>query len=199
MSEAPSAHDRLATLQRQGAARLAPARWRQLQALARRLSGQPEPVRAVLQARLDDLLDDLLDALARRIPAGEAVAPGALTAPVAQATAAPSWPRPAKASPELASAARFRQAWSHVRAQDSVSQALAQRPAQAGPLNSHALALQSLSLMNALPAGYLRRFVAHLEALQWLEAIAPQVAPPARARKPQQARQARPADKRRKP
>ena len=71
---------------------------------------------------------------------------------------------------ELASARRFRDAWDAQRALEKLDQALAQRPAQAGPLNSHALVLQSLELMRDLSPQYLRQFVLQVESLQWLAA-----------------------------
>ncbi len=155
------------------------ARQWQQQALARRLADQGAPVQALLRARLEA-------AAAPPTPPVSPPAPeAARTTPV---QAAPrqdilSWPRPRHTSDELQSAARFRRAWSRSRAQDSVSAAAAQRPPNAGPLNSQALALQSLQLMHALPGDYLRRFVAHVEALQWLQAVAPLVTAPAARRR----------------
>ena len=70
---------------------------------------------------------------------------------------------------ELASVRRFRRAWETCRTQDEVEQAVARRPVNAGPLNSHVLVLQSLGLMQALSPEYLQRFLAHVETLQWLE------------------------------
>jgi hypothetical protein len=70
---------------------------------------------------------------------------------------------------ELASVRGFRQAWARGRTLDQVELALVRKPANAGPLNSHALVLQALSLMRDLSPDYLRRFVAGVEALQWLE------------------------------
>lgn len=84
---------------------------------------------------------------------------------------------------ELPSVRRFRHAWTRVRAQDQVAQAVARRPAQAGPLNSHALVLQSLAMMRELSPEYLRRFVEHVETLQWLEQAAPPAAPARTPRK----------------
>lgn len=77
---------------------------------------------------------------------------------------------------ELASVRRFRQAWSRSRAQDQVEQAVARRPSQAGPLNSHALVLESLDLMRSLSPDYLRHFLVHVESLQWLEEARERVA-----------------------
>ncbi len=70
---------------------------------------------------------------------------------------------------ELASVGRFRQAWETVRTLDRLEEAVARAPANAGPLNSHALVLRSLAMMGELSTDYLRRFMAHAEALHWLE------------------------------
>jgi hypothetical protein len=71
---------------------------------------------------------------------------------------------------ELASARRFRHAWNSGRTLDQLQQAIARTPANAGPLNSHALAVRSLELMGELSTDYLRRFLVSVETLQWLEA-----------------------------
>jgi hypothetical protein len=70
---------------------------------------------------------------------------------------------------ELASVRRFKQAWETSLLRDEVERAVARKPANAGPLNSHALVLQSLGMMQQLSPHYLRRFLTHVEALQWLE------------------------------
>ena len=70
---------------------------------------------------------------------------------------------------ELASVRRFRSAWSASRSQEQLEQALARKPAQAGPLNSHVLVLQALELMGELSPDYLRHFLLHVDSLQWLE------------------------------
>lgn len=147
------------------------ARQWQQQALARRLADQGAPVQALLRARLE------AGAAAQPTPP----APDSVRTAVVQAAPrhdTPAWPRPQHPSDELAGAARFRRAWSRSRAQDSVALAAAQRLPNAGPLNSQVLALQSLQLMHTLPGDYLRRFVAHVEALQWLQAMAPLVTAP---------------------
>jgi hypothetical protein len=70
---------------------------------------------------------------------------------------------------ELASARRFRHAWEGMQLLDHVDQAVSRKPPNAGPLNSHMLVLQSLAMMRELSTDYLRRFVASVETLQWLE------------------------------
>ena len=71
---------------------------------------------------------------------------------------------------ELPNARRFRRAWEGGRTLDQLQQAIARTPANAGPLNSHALAARSLALIGELSTDYLRRFLVQVETLQWLEA-----------------------------
>lgn len=73
--------------------------------------------------------------------------------------------------PEMKSVRRFRQAWSRMAAEDQLDHAFGRGPENAGPLNSHMLALRSLALMRERSPDYLRRFMAHLESLQWLEQV----------------------------
>jgi len=70
---------------------------------------------------------------------------------------------------ELFNARGFRKEWERGRALDRFEQAIARTPANAGPLNSHALVLRSLGLMRELSTDYLRRFLVQAETLQWLE------------------------------
>lgn len=83
---------------------------------------------------------------------------------------------------ELASVRRFRRTWGRGRSQDQLARATSRKPANAGPLNSHALVLQSLALMQELSPDYLRHFMTHVEALQWLETA--RDAPPPSQSKP---------------
>ena len=70
---------------------------------------------------------------------------------------------------ELSSVARFRETWSRVSADKQVEQALVRAPENAGPLNSHMLVLRSLTLMRSLSPDYVRRFMSHVDTLQWLD------------------------------
>jgi len=186
MSDLAEPAARLAALRAAGASRAEPARLDLLEALARRMEGQPAAVRALLRRKLDEGI-----AACERRVAGTAAAPvaapprGATVPRPAAATAlaalavqlhdagrarvlavAPGEPAPEH---ELASARRFRQAWQASRTLDQVEQALERKPAQAGPLNSHALVLHSLARMRELSPAYLRRFLEFAETLQWLE------------------------------
>ncbi len=95
-----------------------------------------------------------LNAYIRRVTASR-LEPGALSE-----TGAPD---------ELASVRRFRQSWDRNRTLDQLQHAVSRTPANAGPLNSHALVLRSLERMGELSPDYLRRFIVQVETLQWLE------------------------------
>ncbi|HEY6896898.1 MAG TPA: DUF2894 domain-containing protein [Rhodocyclaceae bacterium] len=70
---------------------------------------------------------------------------------------------------ELKSVSYFRDTWSSLSADQTLAQALATGPSNAGPLNSHSLVLQSLKLMRDTAPDYLKRFMAYADALLWLE------------------------------
>lgn len=85
---------------------------------------------------------------------------------------------------ELASVRRFRSAWARSRSQDRLAHAGLRRPSNAGPLNSHALVLQTLELLQQLSPEHLRHVLVQVESLQWLEELrdAPAPAAPRRSR-----------------
>lgn len=70
---------------------------------------------------------------------------------------------------ELLAARRFRESFERGHALDRIEQALSRAPAQAGPLNSHALVLRTLDRLRELSPDYLRRLMAQAETLLWLE------------------------------
>lgn len=157
-------------------------RQRYLEALARRLQDQPGPVRRLLQDKLQAALADDAARLASAQPStGAVAAPPAARTALAQLNdyIRSASPRDQQPGDELASARRFRRAWSSARSHQQVEQAAARKPANAGPLNSHALVLQSLALMQELSPDYLRHFLLQVESLQWLELASAKPAQPA--------------------
>lgn len=181
LDDATALQARLEVLRSQGAWRLDPARFHALEALARRLPAQPPPVRQLLQDKLRAGLADYAQGLALAPPRAARARPAApapasalaqLTQRLREAAGqlqGTVLPGDTYARDELASVRRFRRTWSHSRSQEQVTQAVARKPANAGPLNSHLLVLQSLALMRELSPDYLRRFLLHVESLQWLE------------------------------
>jgi hypothetical protein len=177
---------RVEALRAQGAWRVDPMRVAQLQALARRLPQQGAAVQALLRRKIEGALDELAASMqqAAQQPAPRPIATRRISAPSALA-ALKEHLRGTPARQELASVTRFRRVWSNTRAQERVLQAWTQKPANAGPLNSHALVLESLELM---PADYLRHFVSYAETLLWLQDVAAQAPAPAKPRRSAKAR-----------
>ena len=217
------------------AEQLDPAGFAHVQALARRLPGQPEAVQRLLDGKLQAAqaahaqrcaearqaiaaqAEQLLarrPALAREVRQLQAVGDAAglrrlalrteteagcaalarlneAIRSAAAARAAQSAPAGDNDPEELASARSFRRAWERDRSAGQVEQALARRPANAGPLNSHALVLQSLALMRELSPDYLQHFLVHVETLQWLEQAGEKL-PRERGTPPTTARRGRP-------
>ncbi|MBL8305378.1 MAG: DUF2894 domain-containing protein [Rubrivivax sp.] len=152
-------------------------RARRIDALARRAAGHEGAARQLLEARLQALRAAGAHAAAEAQPAGAhpATPLGGLLDHIAQCTATPQATRP-----ELRSVSRHRGTWSRLSVEQRVHQALAQVPAQAGPLNTQRLVHEALRTLRELSPEYLHRLVAQVETLLWLEQAA-QGAPAARA------------------
>jgi hypothetical protein len=140
----------IAAMQRRGANLDGEAR-RALEArlaeLRSREPGAPEPgPGAAADPTQPSPLGELIDALVREAPAG-------------------------RAYPEVPALAGFRQLWSTLRADSQLRQSVAHAPADAGPLNSTALASRAIALMREVSPGYLRSFLAYVDDLAWLERL----------------------------
>lgn len=183
----------LADLLARGAARREPVRFHFARALARRSAAQTGAVRQQLDARLARVLADLqqrLDTHPHPTPAVSDTPPapgrGLLGLMLVQAGSAASTAGPASgpgtpgAAPpaELRAVRDFGATWARLRLDQQLQRAQDQQPGNAGPLNSHRLVLQALQQLRQLSPAYLQRFMAHAEALLWLERAA--VEPPAR-------------------
>ena len=168
-----------------GAWQVDPARFFFLEALARRIAGQPQAVQYALAGKLEAAMADFAARVAAQPAPATAAERRKAAAPVrclplaqlneavrsaaaARAAHAPA-EEPTQDPHELASVRRFRRTWDRSRTLEQVERAVARRPANAGPLNSHVLVLQSLDLMRGLSTEYLRHFLMHVETLQWLE------------------------------
>ena len=79
----------------------------------------------------------------------------------------------AQPATELKSLRYFRSTWSRLSLEQQLARALAQAPDNAGPLNSHFLVLQALIRMRDIAPQYLEGFIAHVDALFWLERADP--------------------------
>lgn len=190
----PAAHlvaERLQALAAQDAALHAPLDWHFATVLAQRTQAACGAVQAKLAQRLDQALSALDARLAAPSPAAaanEAPQPSPLTGLLSDMGAALLTPAPAaspsgraprtataaprnapSARPELKSVGRMRKTLSRLKVRQQVSQALAQPPQHAGPINSQMLVLRSLALMQEISPEYLHRFMSHVDALMTLE------------------------------
>ena len=191
----------LAALREADAPRLDPVRFHYIEALWQRTQAAPAGVQRVLVARLQQAVADCRASLPQaQAAAPKPHAPATRRAPVP--TALPAAPSPLAAlnqhirsraqggtahatsapmpgaAPDMKSVQRFRDVWSHIAADQQVSQAIVQGPENAGPLNSHRLVLRSLALMRSLSPDYLRRFLEHADALLWLDQAQQKLASP---------------------
>lgn len=81
---------------------------------------------------------------------------------------------------DLKSVSHFRGTWLKLQVEQTVKQALATGPSNAGPLNAHSLILQSLKLMSNASPGYLNQFMAYADAMLWLDRANMRVTPTTR-------------------
>ncbi|WP_341645173.1 DUF2894 domain-containing protein [Thauera sp. SDU_THAU2] len=89
-----------------------------------------------------------------------------------QNTAAPlAAAAPGASGGELKSLHYFGSIWSRLSLEQQLSQALAQAPENAGPLNSHFLVLQALIRMRDIAPQYLENFMSYADALLWLDLL----------------------------
>lgn len=81
--------------------------------------------------------------------------------------------RHSTAGSELKTVQQHRGTWAQLQIDQRLHQALVQVPDNAGPLNTQRLLLQALTLMRETSPPYLQHFMAHAEALLWLDATSP--------------------------
>ncbi|WP_291935231.1 DUF2894 domain-containing protein [Limnohabitans sp.] len=178
----PSPADALTLLQAEGAAWAAeaaqrdPVGWHYIRVLAERTRTQTGPAQALLQAKLSTAVAQLQARLAA--PQNPNTLPSRSTASplstLLQDMAAPSAERPLSPSGhgrmDNPRVAQFRQQLGKISVQKQVTQAIAQAPQNAGPINSHMLVLRSLGLMRDLSPDYLNRFMGYVDTLLFLDA-----------------------------
>ncbi len=175
----------LHALQARGVHQRDPVRWHFVAALQRRAAGQQGAVRQQLDGRLARALADLQQRHAGPVPASSQAASTTTAGPLAallQHIAQGSSTPPT----ELKAVRQFSHTWARLQVDQQLAGALARQPDNAGPLNSQRLMLQTLQRLRQLSPAYLQRFMAHADALLWLEdstsSAAPAAGPSRRAR-----------------
>ena len=182
MTEAsPSPSDAQALLQpaqAAEAAQLDPVGWHHIQVLTERTRTQTGLAQVLLQAKLNSALAQLQARLAaQKKQHTQHIQPTRHTPSPLSALlrdmAAPSADRPLSPGghgrmdkPHIV---QFRQQLGKISVQKQVTQAIAQAPQNAGPINSHMLVLRSLGLMRDLSPDYLNRFMGYVDTLFFLD------------------------------
>ncbi|WP_090139440.1 DUF2894 domain-containing protein [Limnohabitans sp. DM1] len=169
-------------LRSRGAAQVDPIGWHYIETLAKRTGAQSDAVQPLLNRKLRDELERLQAQMgetnAQKGPNGhhEGQAPplgSPLSALLSEMTrhtslAGPS-DKPPSSRPENPRVQQFRQQLHKISVQKSVTQAIAQAPQNAGPINSHMLVLRSLGLMRDICPDYLNRFMLYVDTLLCLD------------------------------
>jgi hypothetical protein len=174
------------SLQARGAAQLEPVGWHYITVLSERARAQTGPA----QRLLNDKLEMALVRLKATLDAAPIEGASCQTA-LLEKTSSPSSPsvsplaallkemQPESANPvtgipsawraESPRIRQFRKQLGQISVQKQVSQAMAQAPQNAGPINSHMLVLRSLGLMRDASPDYLSRFMGYVDTLLFLE------------------------------
>lgn len=178
----PSPADALNLLQAEGAAWAAeaaqrdPVGWHYILVLAERTRSQTGPAQALLQAKLGAAVAQLQARLAAPQKPNTLLSRSTASplSALLQDMAAPSAERPLSPSGQgrmdNPRVVQFRQQLGKISVQKQVTQAIAQAPQNAGPINSHMLVLRSLGLMRDLSPDYLNRFMGYVDTLLFLDA-----------------------------
>jgi hypothetical protein len=183
----------LAALRAQGADAIAPLRFRQLEAMARRMPAQPEAVQRVLATRLAAGIaaykgmvimaspKAAAASLEDRLHSAQAACPlAALNRHIAEQTHTPTALKAPKGHKgqgaslppvDMKSVQRFREIWGRIATERQMADAIMRAPDNAGPLNSHKLMLRALTLMQGLSPDYLSRFLTQMDGLLWLHQV----------------------------
>jgi len=162
--------------------------WHYIEVLAAKTQTHTGTTQTLLQGKLDKALGDLSARMAAaksqhqapsatttaRLSSSSAPSPLAqllqALSPLAQPTpSASAASKPSHWRAESPRVQQFRKTLSKLSVQKQVTQAIAQAPQNAGPINSHMLVLRSLGLMRELSPDYLNRFIAYVDTLLCLD------------------------------
>jgi hypothetical protein len=174
MNEVAPALPDLDAMRAAGAARVDAVGWHYIETLASRTQAQSGPARVLLHAKLQEALQRFNARMTTEAqPQGH---PEPLPSPLATLlqdmgpkTAPPGSGKPAGWPSENPRIQAFKKQLNKISVQKQVTQAMAQAPQNAGPINSHMLVLRSLGLMRDISPDYLNRFMAHVDTLLYLE------------------------------
>lgn len=176
MNETTPEPPELLALRAAGAAKVDAVGWHYIETLARRSQAHSGSAQLLLQAKLKEALLQFETRRkkgaqhARPTPVPVVLSPLALLLQeIGPKNALQATGNTSRWQTENPRIEQFRQQLSRISVQKQVSQAIAQAPQNAGPINSHMLVLRSLGLMRELSTDYLNRFMAHVDTMMCLE------------------------------
>ena len=157
-----------------GVARSDAVGWHYIETLAKRTREQSGPAQRKLLAKLHAAVEHLETRLhASPVPQAQQPTMPSPLAALLQDLGGKSLPQVAGQAArwplENPRVQQFKKQLSQISVQKQVSQALAQAPQNAGPINSHMLVLRSLGLMRDISPDYLNRFMGHVDTLLCLD------------------------------
>lgn len=173
------------SLRARGAERFDAVGFRFIEALARRAEAHRDGARRVIEGRLANALAEFDRRWARarseasaeqdrpQAPSGFAELLAHVRELSSEASVGVGEPPASlvEATGELKAMRYFRRTWSKLSVDRQLSHAVAQAPENAGPLNSHFLALQALKFMRDLSPDCLSQFMSYFDALLWLDRV----------------------------
>jgi hypothetical protein len=168
-----------ATSPRPALAAFDPVGWHYTEQLSHRANEATGLTRDLLLAKLEKALSEMNARWDAKTQSDEpdAIPEAALPSPLAQllqemTTASGETPpnKPNAWRAENPHIQQFRKQLGQIRVQKQVTQAMAQAPQNAGPINSHMLVLRSLGQMREASPDYLGRFMVYLDTLLCLNA-----------------------------
>ena len=172
----PDVLSTLDTLRASGAPRFDAVGWHYIETLAGRTQTQSGASQALLTRKLQQSLDNLHQRMKAAAQATHTAKASSASSPLAallqelqaqdQRNALPDSGAWRAEHPRIQ---QFRQQLSQISVQKQVTQAIAQAPQNAGPINSHMLVLRSLGLMRSISPDYLNRFMVHVDTLLCLD------------------------------
>ena len=177
MNDAAPALPDLDALRAAGAARVDAVGWHYIETLASRTQAQSGPARVLLHAKLQEAMRRLETRMAKSQPDAVQAPARVLPSPMATLLQDIRQKNASQASGQTTGwqeaenprIQTFKKQLNKISVQKQVTQAMAQAPQNAGPINSHMLVLRSLGLMRDLSPDYLNRFMAHVDTLLCLE------------------------------
>lgn len=181
-SQSAEGHPVINALRLEGAHQFDPVRFHYIEALANRVGAHQGSVKRILEGKLaaavvalrtrfEQSQSSMQDVAAPEVGARRETL-GDLVRHMAEHSADKGDGRAAASiapRTELKSVRYFRNTWSKLSAEKQVTQALGQAPKNAGPINSHVVALRSLALMRNTSPDYLNRFMSYVDTLLCLD------------------------------